>query len=376
MSSSLSSNQLEKLKREIRECSERREQSLNQLKEWIIKHPFISNFNMDETILLAFIRARKYRMDRVFESIDKSSILMKVHNEWFDYKGEKLQRGVDLYDTGFLKVMKQRDNEGRRILHSDDIFLPFLRAKKYEMNKTYESIEKTVFFIKHHKNWSDWRGENLKRVIDLYDTGFLVVLKERDYEGRRIIVCRNRLDIAKFTADDVFRLYVLLFTALQNEEATQICGAIVIEDYSLGITMNFMMMFPIKHSYDFAIQLKSTPVRLKHLLIVGLPSFATNALNIFKHGLSDTIKKRLQVLNEFCEIKKYIDMSLLPKEYSNSGKYSKAEMLEAFKPWLLYHAEKIGNIFNNVEVDFRKVDAYKHHYVDENIGSFRKLEID
>jgi hypothetical protein len=46
MISSMSATQLEKLKEEVRENDVRREQSLKQLKDWLVKHPFISNYNM------------------------------------------------------------------------------------------------------------------------------------------------------------------------------------------------------------------------------------------------------------------------------------------------------------------------------------------
>jgi mannose/fructose/N-acetylgalactosamine-specific phosphotransferase system component IID len=46
MCASLTAAQLEKYKEETRETDVRREQSLQQFKEWFEKHPFISNFNM------------------------------------------------------------------------------------------------------------------------------------------------------------------------------------------------------------------------------------------------------------------------------------------------------------------------------------------
>jgi hypothetical protein len=242
------------------------------------------------------------------------------------------------------------------------------------MDKAYESIEKATLFIKHHKNWSDWRGKNLQRAMDLYDSGHIVVLKERDFEGRRIVLCRNTIDMTRFNADDIFRLHVLVFTSLHNEEATQIAGAIFIDDFSEGITMNYLSMFPLKHVFEFAVQLKSTPVRLQHILVVGLPSFASNFLNMVKLGFTETMNKRLQALSHFSEVSNYVDFSLLPQE--NGGKVPQAEMLAEFKPWMLHCAEKMSNFFDNLEVDFNKAEAYKDQYQQEQIGSFRKLEID
>jgi hypothetical protein len=48
MCATLTAVQLAKLKEETRETEGRREQSLQQLKEWISKHPFVSNTNLGE----------------------------------------------------------------------------------------------------------------------------------------------------------------------------------------------------------------------------------------------------------------------------------------------------------------------------------------
>ncbi|KAG5669805.1 hypothetical protein PVAND_000098 [Polypedilum vanderplanki] len=301
MSSSLSSNQLEKLKREIRECSERREQSLNQLKEWIIKHPFISNFNMDETILLAFIRARKYRMDRVFESIDKSSILMKVHNEWFDYKSEKLQRVLDLYDTGFLKVMKQRDNEGRRILH-----------------------------------------------------------------------CNNNLDIEKFNIDDIYRLNTMIVNILSLEEETQISGIIYINDYRVNNSMKYFTMFPLKPLSDFIAQLKFIPIRAKKIILLGLPSYATQFLNIVKKGISEKMSKRIEFMDDTSQLWNIVDKSTMTKDID--GEANEREIIEDFRKKIDENIERIQT-FLNFNVDLEKAGFFSLEDL-ENIGTFRKLQID
>jgi hypothetical protein len=48
MCATLTAVQLAKLKEETRETEGRREQSLQQLKEWISKHPFVSNTDLGE----------------------------------------------------------------------------------------------------------------------------------------------------------------------------------------------------------------------------------------------------------------------------------------------------------------------------------------
>lgn len=130
------------------------------------------------------------------------------------------------------------------------------------MDKAYESFEKTVIFTKHNVNWCDWTGENLKRALDLYDSGFMTIMKERDDEGRRIILCNNTLDANRFDADDIFRLSALLFTFLYLDVETQISGLIFIVDCR-NVPMSYFAMLPLKSLYELAVQLKHTPNRIK-----------------------------------------------------------------------------------------------------------------
>lgn len=251
-------------------------------------------------------------------------------------------------------------------------FLPFLRVKKYSMDKVYESIEKTLLFIKRHKNWSDFHGENLQRALDLYDTGYIIVSKEHDSEGRRVIVCNHQMDLTKFNADDVFRLVVLLFSTLYNDEEAQIGGIIYISD-ARAANLNYVTSFTLKSFFEYATQLKSSPIRIKNIINVGMPTFANQLMNIAKLAFSEKIKNRLLFADGISELSNQVDVSILTHEYG--GKFTKAELVESFKPKLIANAEFMSEFIEKIKIDFSKVG---HNYSDEAemLGTFRKLEID
>ncbi|KAL7023003.1 hypothetical protein ACKWTF_012462 [Chironomus riparius] len=304
MSKVLSDFFIKKAKNELREDESRKLQSFEIVKEWILKHPFITD--LDPEILTL------------------------------------------------------------------EIFLPFLRVKKFSMDKVYESIEKTLLFIKRHDNWSNFHGENLQRALDLYDTGYIIVSKEHDSEGRRIIVCNHEMDLTKFNADDVFRLVVLLFSTLYNDEEAQIGGVIYISD-ARAANINYVTSFSLKSFFQFVTQLKSSPIRLKNIIAVGMPTFANQLMNIAKLAFSEKIKNRLMFMDSISDLPNEVDVSILSEEYG--GKFATAELIENFKPKLIANANFMNEFIKKIEIDFSKVGD-KDFDETEMLGTFRKLEID
>lgn len=238
------------------------------------------------------------------------------------------------------------------------------------MDKVFESFEKALIFIKTHEAWFDYSGEKLERSLALYKRGLLKVMKERDSEGRRILICNNDLDMTKYDADDVFRLHCLLIMLLAIEEQTQICGAIYIDDFT-GISMKYMMMYPLKSIYEFTLQLKMTPIRLKNICLVGLPTFATQFLNIVKLALSEVMSKRFQVFDNISELWNVVEQTAMTTDYG--GKSDESEVIEDFQKVIDDKFDVLLK-FLDFDVDLSMAEALKD--VHENVGSFRKLEID
>lgn len=253
----------------------------------------------------------------------------------------------------------------------DDVYLlPFLRGRKYSMDRVFEAFEKALLFIHAHPNWFDWTGDNLKRALDLHNCGYIKVMNERDSEGRRIVLINNRFDLKKYTVDDVFRINCLIIMMLSFEEETQICGVNYIDDCS-NITMKYLSIYPLKSLFEFTSQLKFIPMRVKTICLIGLPSFAMQFINIIKLALSDTMKKRLQVPSNIDECGSYIDRTKLTKKYG--GKFDDSEVIKYFNE-IVEKNLKMARKFVDFEIDEKKAGLMKD--IHESFGSFRKLEID
>lgn len=238
------------------------------------------------------------------------------------------------------------------------------------MDKVFESFEKALIFVRTHESWFDWSEERLQKALALYDHGFLKVMKERDSEGRRVMICNNDLDMTKYDADDVFRLHCLVIMVLALEDETQVSGIIYIDDFT-GITMKYLMMYPLKSIYDFTLQLKMTPVRLKNICLVGLPLFATQFLNIVKLALSEVMSKRFQVFDETKELWTVVEQKVMTQEYG--GKSDEEDVIKNFRKVIDENLEILRK-FLTFEIDMPRAETMKNLH--ESVGSFRKLEID
>jgi hypothetical protein len=90
---------------------------------------------------------------------------------------------------------------------ADDVFLlQFLRTKKYTMDKVFKTFENCILAQKKYAKWFDWKEPDFEKMMELYRTGYIYPLAERDEEGRKIIFIQLRkLDPDYFTSADAIR---------------------------------------------------------------------------------------------------------------------------------------------------------------------------
>lgn len=127
---------LEKAKEELREDDTRKEQALEHFRQWIQKHPFIKDIRQgkllnlifliiffswlshqsDDVFLLQFLRTKKYSMDKVFNTFENCILAQRKYSRWFDFKEEDFDKMMELYRTGYIYPLAERDSEGRKLI--------------------------------------------------------------------------------------------------------------------------------------------------------------------------------------------------------------------------------------------------------------------
>lgn len=156
-----------------------------------------------------------------------------------------------------------------------------------------------------------------------------------------------------------------------EDEETQIGGIATIIDHH-GMTLKHTSLFSATDIYDFATCMKTAVGRYKQLFLVNLPSYAVFLLDVGRATLSDKLKKRIVLPKCMDDMKDYIDMSILPKEYG--GKLPQEEHMSIYTDYFkTVHADL--EAIKASEIDWPKVPESRNNAA-ETVGSFRKLEID
>jgi len=74
------------------------------------------------------------------------------------------------------------------------------------MDAVFSLFERFLVITKKFDKWYDMHDDGVKRVMDLYKTGYFYPLAERDENGRRVNLFRvERIDPEVFTSADAAR---------------------------------------------------------------------------------------------------------------------------------------------------------------------------
>ncbi|XP_030570687.1 alpha-tocopherol transfer protein-like [Drosophila novamexicana] len=114
--SMLSESLLKIAKRELREDKCTREQSLEQLRNWVLKNEDLQNVRCDDTFLLRFLRAKKFSVPMAEQTLLKYLNVRRT----FPHMATKLDflepRLSDLIEQGYIFAVPKRDKHGRRVV--------------------------------------------------------------------------------------------------------------------------------------------------------------------------------------------------------------------------------------------------------------------
>lgn len=258
----------------------------------------------------------------------------------------------------------------------DDLSLLFhLRSQKYCMNEVFQSFENIFTAKKKFARFLDIEVSSHEKFKKIISDKALLLLKNRDPKGRRIIIERPaklNTEIYSETEYTSFKVFVTLMMMFRDEES-QIAGVHVIVDFA---------DIAIKHFYSVSTAIEMMKMlnhikvaRVAGIIVINLPPYARYILDAALVVASEKLKKRFIVLKDCKDLKKFFDLETLPKEYG--GKCDLEESIEHFKTFFETHKDCVQN-FIDFQVDWSKVPESElaNDGAVENIGSFRRLEVD
>lgn len=231
-------------------------------------------------------------------------------------------------------------------------------------------FEKFLASCQTYQQWFRNLSLDDARLRELYESGYIFPLKDRDPNGCRIIMIQAKnLDTKKFNFSDIVRIINLVIFTLLEEPETQITGFVYIFDHK-DITMDYISLFSLIdiRNYLKCVQ-NAMPGRQKRAIWVNLPSFAVKLTDLCKPLVSAKLRERACFYKDMNNVYGHIDPKTLPKEYG--GQTPLKEMMEIFRILAETHKAKL------VRIDQQCIDLDKIKSLDLEMGnSFKKLEID
>lgn len=110
----VSDSVLKVAKKELREDKAVREQSLEQMRDWLKKNSDVENVRTDDTFLLRFLRNKKFSVPMAQQQLLKFLNMRKVMGH-LSFNLDFLSPGVrELINNGYIMMSPIRDKFGRR----------------------------------------------------------------------------------------------------------------------------------------------------------------------------------------------------------------------------------------------------------------------
>lgn len=262
-----------------------------------------------------------------------------------------------------------------RIL-DDSYLLQYLRVRKFNVDEAFKTLERGYLGYFRYPQFLDLTEAPKKKMMELLDVGFCYPLKDRDMEGRRVILMQTaRSNPDTHTIHDALRLLCFITVVLLEEEETQIAGIVLVFNHENITLKHLMTPVDVRDFMDLVKNL--SPARQKESYIMNLPTAGTFMIELFLAAANEKIRKRIKVLKSSDELKEHIDVKLLPKQYG--GTTTEEEMLDAFRDLIKRTKENVDKLHSYSQtIDWEKIPKEILYSTEEgdNTGSFRKLEID
>jgi len=117
-SCSLSKETQEIARLELNENNKVRKKALAEVRKWIKSQPHFRRARLDSNFILRFLRMQKFEIKESCEILDKYMTMRCQYPAWFQNLDCKDPSLADLVDKGYIFVLPDRDQHGRRVIFS------------------------------------------------------------------------------------------------------------------------------------------------------------------------------------------------------------------------------------------------------------------
>lgn len=265
--------------------------------------------------------------------------------------------------------------------------LTFLRVRYFSQLEARKLLDN---FVTRRTKFPQW-FKNLDpadpKIQDVFDRGFLLLLPEKDDEGRQVYIIRPGYLDSKGEKNrpekrDVFRAFACVIDYMYFcDENTTVNGTVGIFD-AAHYSLKMQAFISMEERRDFIQTWQANyPARVKALHMYNAGTVADLLMTVVKFCMSEKMQQRMKIHGQSLEsLYKDVPMRLLPVEYlpddykgPNAG--TEKEIIERMKTQLL--KPEIRDRIKYLSSDQFGVDEKKRPAAEDvTQASFRKLNID
>ncbi|GFQ69071.1 retinaldehyde-binding protein 1 [Trichonephila clavata] len=194
----------------------------------------------------------------------------------------------------------------------DDFLIQFLRAKKYDVKKSFQLLK--GFSHQQYLQTRFFGLEKIAKVASFLDYRVCGVLPIRDHEGRALFYFIGN----RFSADEIDHKLIieaLLLFAL-SFPATQINGICFIADGSVFSMENLRVIY--RYVRTFVPIMHICPARMKRFDCINTNRFCQLAFNLIRPFLPSKILRRITLHGNQKALLKIYSPHILPEEFGGT----------------------------------------------------------
>ncbi|XP_075164994.1 alpha-tocopherol transfer protein-like [Haematobia irritans] len=204
----------------------------------------------------------------------------------------------------------------------DEFLVKFLRGSKYSIEKAKQKIDMFYAYKTKYPELfvaTDADEENFRK---LHKTGFLSgLVKPANDIGPRVFLFRLNYSPEEFNVDELFRYSTTLYELyIMNDPYSGINGVIIVLDFAEATTGHIMPVSLNATKQFVTFYVDALPVRVKHILLINVPKFVQQFLNLLLPHLPEKIRSRVTICgSNIDEFGDKLPKKYLPKEYGGEN---------------------------------------------------------
>uniref|UniRef100_A0AAG5D657 CRAL-TRIO domain-containing protein n=1 Tax=Anopheles atroparvus TaxID=41427 RepID=A0AAG5D657_ANOAO len=173
-------------KEELREDDSVREQSLAEMRQWIVNNPHIRKCRTDAKFLLRFLRLQKFSVQMACEALERYLMMRETYPSWFQNLDASDPAMKELYLDGATSILGQ-DSAGRTVV--------FFRIARFVAEKVTppQGGKFIALLLESMLEWEEVQIGGLQLMVDYTDMDMRIFEKWSSSELQLIMNAYSRL---------------------------------------------------------------------------------------------------------------------------------------------------------------------------------------